>query len=315
MATTEQIAKQYYNKGMQCIFSNNIEIGIDNLNMALSIYEELGDDVNYIMAMHGLAVGYGAIGYDSKMLSKCLNGIQYLDKKSIKGAKHYFYSTICARYIDLKDYDSSLIYARLALQDLEDYGPNFPNHPFTYLVIYLSLAYIYTHINKLEDAVRYLKRSKEIAIKNDLHQHDFAIAILDANLHMKQGDTNFIYDHMDELLGFVKAIDITIQDYIKDITLLIETLCAMNEFDHAIGIVKSLDYAAQNNNDYPLEIESAKLYMYIYKLQNNIESYHDACVKYAENSIAFEEYKAEKRIVDMDTSIALSIADTPIDLI
>ena len=41
MASTQQIAKEYYDKGMSLVRSNNIEMGINNLNMAKSIYEEL----------------------------------------------------------------------------------------------------------------------------------------------------------------------------------------------------------------------------------------------------------------------------------
>ena len=94
MASTEQIANEYYQKGVNLVHINNLELGIDNLNMAKSIYEELGDSTNYIMALRGLAVAYGIMGYDSKMLYKCLNAFDYLDKNKIKGAKHYFYTII-----------------------------------------------------------------------------------------------------------------------------------------------------------------------------------------------------------------------------
>ena len=122
MASSEQIAKEYYEKGMHLIRVNSIELGIDNLNMAKSIYEELDDSTNYIMTLRGLAIAYGIMGYDSKMLYKCLNAFDYLDKNRIRGAKHFFYATICNRYMLLGDYDSAINYGKMAMQDLEEYG-------------------------------------------------------------------------------------------------------------------------------------------------------------------------------------------------
>jgi len=43
--------------------------------------------------------------------------------------------------------------------------------------------------------------------------------------------------------------------------------------------------------------------------------YHEACVVYAETAIELNDAQTEKKLLDMDTSIALSIADTPIDLL
>ena len=46
MASSEQIAKEYYDKGINLIHINSIELAIDNLNMAKTIYEELDDSTN-----------------------------------------------------------------------------------------------------------------------------------------------------------------------------------------------------------------------------------------------------------------------------
>ena len=43
MASSEQIALEYYKKGVELVHANSLELGIDNLNMALSIYEEIKD--------------------------------------------------------------------------------------------------------------------------------------------------------------------------------------------------------------------------------------------------------------------------------
>jgi len=112
MASTEQIAKEYYEKGLDLVHANSIELGIDNLNMALSIYEELDDKTHYILTLRGLAIAYGIMGYDSKMLYKCLSALNYIDKNGIQGAKHYFYTIICNRYMLLGDYDSAINYGK-----------------------------------------------------------------------------------------------------------------------------------------------------------------------------------------------------------
>jgi hypothetical protein len=53
MASSEQIAREYYDTGMELIHANSIEPAIDNLNMALSIYEELDDSISYVWTIRG----------------------------------------------------------------------------------------------------------------------------------------------------------------------------------------------------------------------------------------------------------------------
>ena len=315
MASSEQIAKEYYDKGINLIHANSAELGIDNLNMAKTIYEELNDTKNYIMTLRGLAIAYGILGYDSKMLYKCLDAFNYIDKNKIQGAKHYFYTTICNRYMLLGDYDSAVNYGKMAMQDLEDYGTNFENEPHSYLVACLNLAYSYLHIHRFSEAETYIKRATEIARKNDIHYHDFTLAILHASFHHQTGDDEFVYQHLEEFAGFMKSTEITIQDYLEDIKLLIETFCNMNEYARAEAVAQSLDSTATISNNYLLKLETARLYMYIYKQSGEDEKYHQACVRYAEDSIAYKDATAAEHLLEMDTSIALSIADTPTELI
>ncbi|MBP5594038.1 hypothetical protein [Pseudobutyrivibrio sp.] len=316
MASTQQIAKEYYDKGMSLVRANNIEMGINNLNMAKSIYEELGDTVQYVLALRGLAVAYGIMGYDTKMLYKCLDAFSLLDKNGIKGAKHLFYTTICNRYMLLEDYDSAINYGRMALQDLEDHGDEFEdNTPNHYLCACLNLAYSYLHINRFGDAEAFIKRAREIATKNDLHIHDLSLTVLQASYHHKIGDNQYVYDHIEELVSSIKGANITINDYIEDIKLIIETFCSMKEYEKAEAVAQSLDSYGTLSGDFYLKLHATKFYMMIYKDADEKEKYHQACVQYAENSIALSSKEAAKHLQEMDTAIALSIADTPIELL
>ncbi len=315
MASSEQIAKEYFDKGMNLIHINSVELGIDNLNMAITIYEEIGDTTNYIKTLRGLAIAYSIIGYDSKMLYKCLNAFDFVDKNKIKGAKHLFYTTICNRYMTLGDYDSAVNYAKMAMQDLEDYGTCFDNGPHAYLVTCLNLAYCYLHTHRFSEAEVFLKRATEIATKNDIRYFDLSIAVLNASLHHQTGNDQYVYDHLEDFAGFMKSPNITIQDYLQDLKLLIETFCSMKEFKRAEAVAQNLDSIATISSNPLLRLETAKLYMMVYKRSNEEEKYHNACVRYAEDSIEYENTKAEEHLLEMDTSIALSIADTPVELI
>lgn len=315
MASSEQIAREYYDKGMELIHANSVEPAIDNLNMALSIYEELDDNISYIWTIRGLAIAYGILGYDSKMLQKCLAALNYIDKKGVLGAKHFFYTTICDRYMILGDYDSAINYGRMALQDLEDHGTDFPNEPHSYMVACMNLAYSYLHIHRYSDAEAFLDRAREIAIKNDMHHHDLSLSVLNANLHYHMGDEDYVYEHIDELVTFIKSSRITIQDYIQDLRLLIETFCGMKEFERAEAVAISLESSATISNDVHMKLNAAQLYMMVYKLSGDTEKYHTACVKFAEGTIAVKEAEATQHLLEMDTAIALSIADTPSDLL
>ena len=250
------------------------------------------------------------------MTNKCLDAFSLLDKNGIKGAKHLFYTTICNRYMLLEDYDSAINYGRMALQDLEDHGDEFEdNTPNHYLCACLNLAYSYLHINRFGDAEAFIKRAREIATKNDLHIHDLSLTVLQASYHHKIGDNQYVYDHIEELVSSIKGANITINDYIEDIKLIIETFCSMKEYEKAEAVAQSLDSYGTLSGDFYLKLHATKFYMMIYKDADEKEKYHQACVQYAENSIALSSKEAAKHLQEMDTAIALSIADTPIELL
>ena len=55
--------------------------------------------------------------------------------------------------------------------------------------------------------------------------------------------------------------------------------------------------------------------MNVYKKSGDTEKYYQACVRYAEDSLAQKKAMASEHLLEMDTSIALSIADTPNELL
>jgi tetratricopeptide (TPR) repeat protein len=198
---------------------------------------------------------------------------------------------------------------------LEDYGNEFENGPHSYMVVCLNLAYAYLHTRRYAEAENFLKRGSEIAKKNDMHHHDLSLSVLYANLHHHMGDDQYVYDHIDELVTFIKNTKITIQDYIEDLKILIETFCDMKEYERAEAVALSLDSTATISNDIHMKMEAAKLFMIVYKNSGETEKYHDACVRFAEDSIAVTESEAAEHLLEMDTAIALSIADTPTELL
>ena len=173
----------------------------------------------------------------------------------------------------------------------------------------------FLHIRRYDDAEIYLKRASEIAQKNDMHHHDLSLSVLNANLHHCIGDDKYVYDHLDELVTFIKSSKINIQDYIQDLVILIETFCGMKEYTRAEAVAQNLDSAATISDDSKLKLEAAKLYMQVYKDKGDVEKYKEACVRFAEDSIIAAQAQASEHLLEMDTAIALSIADTPEELI
>ena len=64
-----------------------------------------------------------------------------------------------------------------------------------------------------------------------------------------------------------------------------------------------------------LKDDNTNLPFKLYKKSGETEKYHQACVRYAEDNIAYEKAQATEHLIEMDTSIALSIADTPLELL
>jgi len=53
----------------------------------------------------------------------------------------------------------------------------------------------------------------------------------------------------------------------------------------------------------------------VYRNSGDTEKYQQACVRFAEDTIEVENTEATQHLLEMDTAIALSIADTPIELL
>ena len=81
------------------------------------------------------------------------------------------------------------------------------------------------------------------------------------------------------------------------------------------AVAQSLESYGTLASDFYLKLQATRFYMMIYKDSGENEKYHQACVQYAENSIALSSKEAATHLQEMDTAIALSIADTPIELL
>lgn len=314
MASSTEIGMDYYQKGFRSLTGDNVEDGIENLKMAEAIFAEEDDTEMYVKCLNGLCVGYSLIGHYAQMVSNVLKGIEFCDRNHLNGAKNIFYINICDRYMNLGDYDSAINYGLMAAQDVETENSSFEIKPQNSLVIYLNLSYSYMKTYRFNEAALYLQKAKTIAEKNDIKSHDLSIAIMDAYIHYQKGDSAFVEAQEDDLLNVVKNLNITIDDYIQDISLLTELFCKMGKFEDALRLAHSLDYSSGSSSNRKVKLETAKLYMYIYKESGDVEKYRDACVSYAEDDQALHKADCEAQLIDMDTAIALSIASTP-DLI
>lgn len=315
MASSEEIALEYFNRGVQGLSSHNVEESLDNLKMAEAIFAELDNEEYYVKTLGYLCIVYGMLNYITPMLQTLLQGVSYCDKHKLRGAKHVFYSTVCDKYMTLKDYKKGANYGLMAVHDIESNVTLVNDKPSTFVVAYLNLAICYVKIHRLKEAEIYLYKAQAISEKNQLHAHDLTMAIIKAMLYSADNDSSYILEHKEELLSFYKDFELTVVDYIQDISLLVELFCSFQLYDEAATLIDRIERAAAIRDNPKLILEASKLEMQIQKSSGNIDAYHAACVRYAENEILYNARNMQNQLEEFDTAIALSIADTPSELL
>lgn len=315
MSSSKEMADEYYQRGMNRFYSYSLSSALDNFKMAESIYEAIEEPQMYVTTLSHIATLYSMLGYISPMLNYVMKGLLYCDSHSIKGAKSLFYTTMCDKYMSLKDYDNAINYGLLAIHDIESNIGEFPASSSSILAAYLNITLCYIKTLRKTEAKMYLFKAKTFAEKNNVKSHYLSVSVLEAYYEFSVGNDQFIEDRIDSYLNFVKDINLTVEDFIQDIRLLVELFCKMKKYNEAIEVTKILDYSGKSNKNAKLMLETAKLEMYIYKQSGNIENYNRACVNYVETDMHLHEKEVESELLSMDTEIALTIAATPESLI
>lgn len=315
MASSLELANEYYKAGMDSIRGNNIEGGVENFIMSLGIYKEIKEHKQCILSHYGLGVAYSMLGLDNPLVDTIMDGISYANEFHVNGSKNLFYSIICDKYIQLNDFDNALSYGLLAVQDIEQYGTIYEYTYATLLVCYLNVAISYVETRQYKEATNYLEKAISVATEHDIHNHDFTFEVLKARVENGMGNPQYVHDNMDTLLNYVKNVNVTLEDYIQDLSMLVSLFIGMKLFDNALQIAQLFDCSSAATVNNKLRLESAKMYMRIYKAQGDMEKYRDACVKYAEDDILIHDTDSQNHLVGLDTRIALSIVSTGIDYI
>ena len=316
MASTSELAEEYYNTAREALSINDIEEAIDNLNMAQTLYEELDDKLMNVRILNMLTIAYGLAGKNSMMAKTILDALAYCDSNNIVGAKHLFYSAICDRYIALHDYDNAINYGLMAIQDLEENSVHtFGDVPGWFLVSYLNAAYAFLEAHVFDEAAKYLGKAKRIAKENNIDNHNYTFDVMEAKLKYCIGDKEYAMSQIDNLTNIAKSDENTLMDFIQDIEIFVSLLLDLKEYDKAEDVVRSLaHHVSSETEELKTKLEASKLLMKIFKASGNKEKYNEACVTYAESDIEFHHTTSEKQLAEMDTTIALSIANVNFDI-
>ena len=308
MADELQLAENYLNEGLTCLKNNQAEDGLENLRQAHNMFFTNEAYPQLIKTQHYISLAYGLLQKDSDMTSSLIKGLRYCDNFGINGARHLFFNSICDRYLSLGDYDNAINYGLLAVQDIEEYGDQFDNDTALMGVAYLNLAYAYLKAHDFNKAQTNIDKSMEIYHSADIHYHDYTCSCMTATIHHMQGDDDYVMANLDTLMNFFRNVNVTVEDYIQDIQILVELLCDMGFYDKALFVAQSLQNSSISVFDSLAGLEIIKLLMSIYQKNGDRDSYIACCENYVHTDKKIKESERQRKLSDMDTTIALMLA-------
>lgn len=315
MASSLELAHNYFKTGNKCFGTREIELAIENFQMACAIFLENDDTTMYVRSMADLAIAYSMDGHTAAMIQTIMTGMDFCDSRGLKGAKHLFYTTICDKYMSHHDYDTAINYGLMAIQEIEDNPTSEMVTPEVQVLSYLNICNCYCHVLMTAEAEEYLKKGREFSAEHGLHAHDFSFDVLEAIIQAAEGHPDFIKTHKEQYESYVKSSSLTMTDYIQDVQNIVKLFCKLKMYDDALQMVKNLEYIAMSDDTDKLKLEIAKFYMEIYTQNGDKEKYNQACVAYAESDINQHRIELEKELMHMDTTIALSIAGSAFNMI
>lgn len=297
----EKLADEYYAEGKQTFFENRMNEAALLIQNAIQLYKQCGNYEKYTTALNHMGVIYASSGNEAVAMDYYLEGLECAIEYGCDNIVTLFYNNIGSRYQELGEHEKAIEFFAKATKALEH--PECvkePRHDSWTMVTYLNMVLSYRNLGQYDLAKKYLKLAEDYLNDEDRELYKYSFLILKCQLCWHVGETQYIYEHMDELLESGEKNSNT-SDYVQDMQDLCNLLKEMKEYTYWKKIILDFEKYAKEQKTVYFELILTEMWMEYYREVNEIQKYERLCVDYVKL------HHMQKEILDKESVAAIDI--------
>lgn len=319
MKELNEIAQKYYEIALENLTDKDPQAAVQNFSTASDLFAEANNLEMVARCISKLSIAHSDCGNTSAAISCFSQGLAFISNHQIPRMRHIFFNNIGDQFLNLGNYDIAVHYFNMSYAELSAFLDEIDDSDVKTLkeamVVFINLAICNLKLNKLDDTDFYLESAKSIAMKVQFNHFDFTIGVIKAALEFKRGNRDYLEKNIDALSSSLSHLTGSISDYIMSISELLDLLVAAQMYDYGEKILNSVIAHGKNHMNEEVLLEAHRLSMDFYKAIGNQDKYQESAVNYALDHRTIKSKKTQILLNELDTSIALAIAENPEDFI
>ncbi len=314
MSARDEYALSQYQKGKEYTISGEFKEAMICFREAAKGFEALGNHVMYARTMNGLGIVYSNSNNELMAIDCYMRGLRYVKKYNLLGLANLFYNNIGAKYQELGDYKKALHFFELAEEDMLASGSEKPENATHYIVSNLNLGVVYWRIHDYLHAEMYLLKAKELMKRYNLYEYEFPVEIILSSLCYSMGRRGYVEEKLEMLVGRTKVRNNeNMSEYTQDITILVELLRDMQEYDLMLEVIKCYEAYAKEIDNPLYMLTTTEFYMMYYQCLEDVDKYQDICVAHAQYYKDLKYISNQENVMALNMKIALQKAEENVE--
>lgn len=305
MGDLNQEAAALFRQGCGELHTNRSADAMNSLRAAGELYLQLGNQLMYIRCLNAMGSAYETTGNRTAAIDCFLAALKYCDENKVVGCQHLMLNNIANTYIFLEDYPQAIRYLFMAEEMILTKGDGYQSPDSWLICIYLNLGLCFLRSGDYVKSEEYLNLCEKHMTESGDYDYHYPLLITRAKLQASQGNADYIEAHMDELLQYTKHQNENTQDFLMDISELIDLFDLVGETEPMKNLIEEFRAiaGAQDNPEYHLQL--ARHEMRYARSVGDEHLYRRACVHYADAAILREKETTRSQLNAINGQIEL----------
>lgn len=242
----------------------------------------------YIRCLNAIGSAYESMGNRTLAVECFLSALQYCDENKLVGCKHLMLNNIANIYIFLEDYTEAIRYLYMAEEMILNEGDGYQSPDSWLICIYLNMGLCFLRSGDFEKSQEYLDLCEKHMTESGDYDYRYPLVITRSKLQASLGNADYIEAHMEDLLQYTKNQNENTQDFLMDISELIDLFDLVGETELMKNLIEEFRVITENQGNSEYHLQLARHEMRYARSVGDERLYRKACVHYADAAIARE---------------------------
>lgn len=290
-----QLADECIEESLKFLLEGNLNLAKETASRARDTYEELSDYNGMAAALNRLAVIYEEIGNETMNIKCILDGLDIIREGNDRLTEAKLYNNLGSRFMRINDYNRALDYLKLAAiahseiviadSDMRS-GQNRESDVNEFeMIMHLNFSSIYYHLDDFANAKCHFDMVKDVSKEIEDKSQLLLISSFEGLLFWHNDEKEKAAEMVSSFMKTIEEVEYA-TDYLESTSYLIELLMKMKQYDTWEHLLIRLEENLADGVSLYVKSELLKCWIEYYKTTNNIDKYHEACIKFYELSKA-----------------------------